>query len=86
MASSHFIIRATTRYGTNSVEAVNRIGPVTCPVPGCGKTVGTTYSGYMVDHVNQHGYTCDGVNRTPAQAARLRIDAQGRLIGVDEMA
>ena len=85
MASSTYLLHATAKYGTRSMDGIHRQQPVTCPVPGCGKTVGTTQSGFMVDHTNAYGYTCDGTNRTPVQAAQLQIDAQGRLIGVDKM-
>ena len=47
---------------------------VTCPVPGCGRTVALTQSGYLEWHANMHGFCCDGVNLPPAKAASLQID------------
>ena len=86
MASSTYLLHATAKFGTSSTDAITRQQIVTCPVPGCGKTVSTTYSGFIADHTNVYGFTCDGVNRKPADAARLQIDEHGRLVGVDEMA
>ena len=80
------IRRATSDYGLRTVEQQRPVQRVTCPVPGCGRNVALTQSGYLEWHANAHGFCCDGVNMPPERAARLQIDAAGRLVGVDEMA
>ena len=80
------VIVATSDYGLRTVEQQRPIRRVTCPVPGCGRNVALTQSGYLEWHANMHGFCCDGVNMPPERAARLQIDAAGRLLGVDEMA
>ena len=77
--------KATTNYGLFTIEQQRPPQHVTCPVPGCGRTVALTQSGYLEYHADMHGFCCDGVNLPPARAATLQIDAAGRLVGVDEM-
>lgn len=79
------IHQATYRYGIRTGEQQRPPVRVTCPVPGCGRTVALTQSGYLEWHANSYGFCCDGVNLSPARAASLQIDALGRLVGVDEM-
>lgn len=86
MREAHTAIRrATSDYGLRTVEQQRPPQRVTCPVPGCGRNVALTQSGYLEWHANMHGFGCDGVNMPPAKAASLQIDADGRLVGVDEM-
>ena len=76
---------ATSNYGLRTVEQQRPTVRVTCPVPGCGRNVALTQSGYLEWHANLYGFCCDGVNMPPAKAGQLQIDAMGRLIGIDEM-
>lgn len=78
MVKPSFIV-ATTNYGLRTAEQQRPTEHVACPLPGCGRYVALTMSGYIEWHANRYGFTCDGVNFTPAQAARLQIDAAGRL-------
>ena len=76
---------ATSHYGLRTVEQQRPPQRVTCPGPGCGRSVALTQSGYLEWHANMHGFCCDGVNLPPAKAASLQIDDAGRLVGIDEM-
>lgn len=76
---------ATSNYGLRTVEPQLARQRVTCPVPGCGRNVALTQSGYLEWHANLYGFCCDGVNLPPAKAASLQIDDVGRLVGIDEM-
>ena len=78
--------KATARYGLYTIEKQHPTQHVTCPVPGCGRTVALTNNGCFEYHTNAYGFCCDGVNMPPAKAAGLQIDSAGRLVGVDEMA
>ena len=76
---------ATSHYGIRTAEQQRPPVRVVCPVPGCGRNVTLTQSGYLEWHANGFGFCCDGTNLSPARAANLQIDDEGRLVGVDEM-
>lgn len=66
------VIVATSDYGLRTVEQQRPIQRVICPVPGCGRNVALTQSGYLEWHANAHGFCCDGVNMPPERARACR--------------
>jgi hypothetical protein len=79
-----FRFRATTRFAVISESKYVATRFLPCPVPECGKTTRLTHSGHFAEHVNSFGFHCDATGLTPQAAAHIRVDAAGRLIGIDE--